>query len=192
VLDNTCVRSNQQEENIAEPSSVEKHQSEEAQDTEKEKDKILEDHQEVEQDIVQIVQPTCSPNVIDFDKRNKLIRSDQTGSASGKNIVDDSAPLRMIKSKNPEVGVQKVDERKKKSAPRPKPTSKQPLDKYTSRKANKFLSRLGGTKRHRFPSRPGGHKHWRGNSYELAIFSNRANIFGLCNSYVSSVYSMGL
>jgi hypothetical protein len=90
VLDNICVRSNQHEENIAEPSSVEKHQSEEAQDTEKEKDKKMENHQEVEQDIVQVVQSPCSPNMIDFDKKKMLIRSDQTGSARGKNIVIDN------------------------------------------------------------------------------------------------------
>jgi hypothetical protein len=166
ALDNTCVGSNQQEENIAEPSSVEKHQSEEAQDTEKEKDKILEDNQQVEQDIVQVVQPPCSPNMINFDKRNMLIQSDQTGSARGKNIVvDDSAPARMIESKNSKVGVQKINERKRKSTPKLKPTVKQLLDKYTSCKANNVFSRLGGAKRHRSP-RPGGHKHWRGKSYD--------------------------
>jgi hypothetical protein len=154
------------EENIAEPSSVEeKHQSEEAQDTVKQEDKTMENHQEAEKDIVRV------PNVIDFDNKRILIRLDQTESTKGKNVViDDNAVPRMIKPKNLEVGMHKVDERKKKSAPRPKPTSKQPLDKSTSRKANKFLSRLGGTKRHRFPSRPGGHKHWRGNSYEQPYF----------------------
>jgi hypothetical protein len=50
------VDEHQQEENIPEPPSVEKHQSEVAQDTGKEKDKMLEDHQEVEQDNVQVVQ----------------------------------------------------------------------------------------------------------------------------------------
>jgi hypothetical protein len=130
-LDNTCAGSNQQEKNIAEPSSVKKHQSEEAQDTEKEKDNILEDHQEVEQDIVQVVQPPCSPNVIDFDKNKMLIRSDQTGSARGNNIVvDDSAPSRMIKPKNTEVGVWKING-KNNQAPRPKPTVSMLLKKYT-------------------------------------------------------------
>jgi hypothetical protein len=166
MLDNTCVGSNQQEENIAKPSSVEKNQSEEAQDTEKEKYKILEDHQEVDQDIVQVVQPTCSPNVIDFDKRNMLIRSNQTGSARGKNIVvDDSAPPRIIMPKNPEVEVQKVHERKRKTAPELKPAVKQLLDKYTSRKAKNVFNRLGDTKRLRYPSRPRGHACWQENLY---------------------------
>jgi hypothetical protein len=121
----------------------------------------MENHQEVEQDIVQVVQPPCSPNMIDFDKKKMLIRSDQTGSARGKNIViDKNAAPRMIKQKNTEVGVQKVDERKRKSSPRPKPTVKQLLDKYTSRKANNMFSRL------RSPSHPGGHERQRGSSYD--------------------------
>ena len=96
-----------------------------------------------------------------------LIRSDQAESARGKNVVvDDNAPPRMIKPKNPEVGVWKTNERKRQLAPRPKPTVKQLLDKYTSRKANNVFNRLGGTKRPRSPSGPGGYEHWRGNSYD--------------------------
>jgi hypothetical protein len=94
--------------------------------------------------------------MIEFENKKMLIRSDQTESARGKNIViDDSAPPRIIRPKNAEVGLQKVDERKRKSDPRPKPTVKL-LDKYTSHKANNVFSRLGGTKLSRSPSRPGG------------------------------------
>jgi hypothetical protein len=148
------------EENIAEPSSVEEeHLSEAAQDTEKEKDKILEDHQEVEQDIVQVVQRPYSLNMINFENKKMLIRSDQTESARGKNVViDDSAPPRIIRPKNAEVGLQKVNQRKGKSNPRPKPTVKQLLYKYTSHKANNVFSRLGGVKLSRSPSRPEGHE----------------------------------
>jgi hypothetical protein len=45
----------------------------------------------------------------------------------------------MIKQKNPELEVQKVDERKRKLSPKPKPTVKQLLDKYTSHKSNNVL-----------------------------------------------------
>jgi hypothetical protein len=143
-----------QNENIAEPSSVEKeHQSEEAQDLEKKEDKKLENHQEAGQDIVQIVQPPYSPSMIDFDNKKILIRSDQTEFTKGKNIVtDNNAAPRMIKSKKLEIGQQKVSERKRKLAPKLNPTVKQLLDKYISRKANNVFSRLGGTKRLRSPS----------------------------------------
>jgi hypothetical protein len=155
-------------ENIAEPSLVEKeHQSEEAQDLEKKENKKLENHQEVEQDIVQVVQRPHSPNVIDFDNKKILIRSDQTESTNGKNVViDTNAAPRMVKSKNSDVGVQKVNERKGKSAPKLKLTVKQLLNKYTLHKANNVFSRLEGTKRLRFPSRSGGHERQPGSSYD--------------------------
>jgi hypothetical protein len=74
-----------QNKNIMEPSSIEKeHQSEEAQNPENKEDKKLENHQEVEQDIVQIIQRPYSPNVIDFDNKKILIRSYQTESTKGK------------------------------------------------------------------------------------------------------------
>ena len=52
-------------------------------------------------------------NVIEFEGKKMLIRSDQTESAKEKNIIDDDAPPRMIKSKDPEVGVWKVKGQKK-------------------------------------------------------------------------------
>jgi hypothetical protein len=53
-------------------------------------------------------------NVIDFGNKKVQIRSHQTESTEGKNvIVDDSIPRRMIKPKNPEVGVWKVNEKGK-------------------------------------------------------------------------------
>jgi hypothetical protein len=164
VLDNTCVGSNQQEVNIAEPSSVEKHQTEEAQNPENKEDKKLENHQEVEQDIVQVIQRPYSPNVIDFDNKKILIRSYQTESTKEKNIVIDiNAAPRMIK--NSEVVVSKRNERKKQVASRPKPIVKQLLDKYTHRKDNHMFNRLGGTKCYRSPAGPRGHKSRRANSY---------------------------
>jgi hypothetical protein len=104
-------------------------------------------------------------SAIDFENQKILVRSDQTESTKEKNIIiDDNAAPRMIKPKNPNVGVQNVDERKRKQAPRPKPTVKHMLDKYTSRKANTVFSRLGGTKHPRSPTRPRGHECWRVNS----------------------------
>jgi hypothetical protein len=156
-LNNTCAESNQQEENIAEPSSVEKeHQNEDAQDLEKKEDNKLENHQEAEQDIVQVVQPSYSLNMINFDNNKIIIRSDQTGFARGKNVVlDDSAPPRMIKPKNIEVQVWKV-KGKNNQVPKPKPTVSMLLKKYTSRKADNVCNRLGNNKRPRSPSRHGG------------------------------------
>jgi hypothetical protein len=53
-------------------------------------------------------------NVIDFENKKILIRSDQTESTRGKNIVvDNNAPPRMIKPKIPVVGVSKVNARKR-------------------------------------------------------------------------------
>jgi hypothetical protein len=107
-----------------------------------------------------------SIKVTGFENKKILIQLDQAESTKGKNVViDDNAAPRMIKPKIPKVGVQKVDESKRKQAPRPKPTIKHMLDKYTSRKASKVFSRLGGTKCLRSPTRPGGHKHWQENLY---------------------------
>jgi hypothetical protein len=161
------IDENPKEENIAEPSSVEEEPlSEEAQDPEKKENKKMENLQEAGQDIVQVVQ-LYSPNIIDFDNKKILIRSDQTESTIGKNVViDKNVAPRMIKPKNPEVGVRKVDERKRKLAPGPKQTVKQLLDKYTSHKANTMFNRLGGNKRAWSRSRHGGHEHWQENSYK--------------------------
>jgi hypothetical protein len=53
-------------------------------------------------------------NVIDFENKKVLIRSDQTESARGKNVVvDNNAPPRTIKPKNPVVGVWKVNATKR-------------------------------------------------------------------------------
>jgi hypothetical protein len=102
---------------------------------------------------------------INFENKKMLIRSDQTGSARGKNIVvDDSAPPKMINPKNAKVGVWKVNE-KNNQAPRPKPTVSMLLKKYTSCKADNVCNRLGRNKRLRSPSRHGGHERWRENSY---------------------------
>ena len=46
-----------------------------------------------------------SINVVELKSKKMLIQSDRTESAREKNVVDDSAPPRMIKPKNPEVGV---------------------------------------------------------------------------------------
>jgi hypothetical protein len=143
-----------QNKNIVEQCSIEKeHQSEEAQNPENKEDKKLENNQEVEQDIVQVIQRPYSPNVIDFDNKKILIRSYQTESTKGKNVVIDiNAAPRMIK--NSEVVVSKRNERNKQVASRPKPIVKQLLDKYTHRKDNHMFNRLGGTKCYRSPSGP--------------------------------------
>jgi hypothetical protein len=98
-----------------------------------------------------------STNVIDFTNKKMLIRSDQTRSAKGKNvIIDDNAHPRMIKQKSAEAGLWKINERNRQSAPIPKRTIKKLLDKYTLCKANKVFSRFGGTKCPSYPSGTGG------------------------------------
>jgi hypothetical protein len=89
------------------------------------------------------------------------------GSAKGKNvIVDHNTSPRMIKPKNPEVGVWKINGGKK-QVPRSKPTVRQLLNKYTSRQAINVFNRIGGTKRPRSSSRYGfgGRGYWNQNSY---------------------------
>jgi len=106
-------------------------------------------------------------NMIDFENKKVLIRSDQAESLKGKNvIVDNRAAPRMIKPKNPEEGVWKVNEGKK-QVPKLRPTVKHLLDKYVSQKANNVFNRLGGSKRPRSPSGHGfcGQLYRQGNSY---------------------------
>jgi hypothetical protein len=156
-----------QEENIAKSSSVEEeHQSEKAQDPEKKEEEMLENRQEADHDIVQVIQPPYSPNMIDFANKKILVRSDQTESTKGKNVViDHNAFPRMTKAKNLNVGVCKINE-KKRQAPRRKMTVSMLLEKYASHKADNVVSRLGGNKCHRSPTRPGGHERWRTELYD--------------------------
>jgi hypothetical protein len=105
-------------------------------------------------------------DVIDFENKKVLVRSDQTESTQGKNVVvDHSAAPRMVKPKNPEVRVWKVNGGRK-QAQKIKPTVIMLLEKYTSPKANNVSNRLGGVKRSKSPCGPGGHERWRKTSYD--------------------------
>jgi hypothetical protein len=106
-------------------------------------------------------------NMIDFDNKKVLIRSDQAESAKGKNvIIDDNVAPRMIKPKNPEEGVWKVNKGKK-WVPKIRPTVQYLLDKYVSQKANSVFNRLRGSKRPRSPFGHGfgGQAYRQENSY---------------------------
>jgi hypothetical protein len=106
----------------------------------------------------------------------------QTKSTSEKNmVIDDNAPLKMIMPKNPEVRVSNVNERKTQSAPRSKPTVKNLLDKYTSRKFKNVFNRLGGSKRRRSPTRPGGHVRWREKSYNQQYYFPMVRTYWSCS-----------
>jgi hypothetical protein len=96
------IDEHQQEESIAEPSSVEEERRhEETEDPEKKEDMTFE-NLKAEQENVQMK------------------------STRGKDVViDDNAPPKMIRTKDPEVGVSNVSEIKTKSARRSKPTDKQ-------------------------------------------------------------------
>jgi hypothetical protein len=141
------IDEHQQEESIAEPSSVEEERRhEETEDPEKKEDMTFE-NLKAEQENVQMK------------------------STRGKDVViDDNAPPKMIRTKDPEVGVSNVSERKTKSARRSKPTVKQLLDTYTTRKANNVFSRLGDNKHPRSASRHGGHERRRGKSYVRQLY----------------------
>jgi hypothetical protein len=53
-------------------------------------------------------------NVIDFEGKRVLVQTDQAETTKGKNVViSDDLKLKMIKPKSPEVGVWKVNERKR-------------------------------------------------------------------------------
>ena len=60
-------------------------------------------------------------NMVELESKKMLIQSDQAESARERNVIDDSAPPRMIKPINPEIGVWKVNGGRR-QAPRPKPT----------------------------------------------------------------------
>jgi hypothetical protein len=89
----------------------------------------------------------------------------------------------MIKPKNAELGVSKVNENNN-QAPRPKTTVSMLLEKYTSRKADNVCYRLGGNKGSRFPSRPGEHKHGRENQYNQPPYFLVAPIYWGCSSHM--------
>jgi hypothetical protein len=117
---------------------------------------------------------------LDSDNKKMLIRSDQTESTKGKNVVvDDSVAPRMIKPKNPEVGLWKVNARRR-QAPRPKPIVSMFLEKYTSCKADNVFNRLGGIKRPRYPSRPTSHGRRQGNSYDRRPYFAMDLTYGGC------------
>src|SRR4051812_12462290 len=92
-------------------------------------------------------------NIIKFQNKRMLIRLDRTESAK-----EDNVPPRMIKTKNPKIGVWKVNG-KKKQAPTLKTTVSMLLEKYTSCRTNNVFSRLGGVKRPESPPRP-NNEHW--------------------------------
>jgi hypothetical protein len=137
------IDEHQQEESIAEPSSVEEERRrEETEYPEKKEDMTFENHQEAKQDNVKI----------NYNR--------------GKNVViDDNAAPTVIMPKDPEVEVLNVSGRKTQSTPRSKPTVKQLLDKYTTCKANNVFSRFGGSKHTWSASWHGGRERRRGKSY---------------------------
>src|SRR3954469_7470100 len=129
-------------------------------------------------------------NMIEFHNKKMLIRSDQVESAKEKNVVEDNAPPRMIKPKDPEIGVWKVNG-KKKQAPRPKPTVSMLLEKYTSHRTNNVFNRLGGVKRPRSPPRHNNEQCER-NSYEQQLgFLMQPAYWGCTPPFASTLSSMG-
>jgi hypothetical protein len=120
---------------------------------------------------------TFPTNVIDFQNKKMLIRSDHTVFARGKNIVVDANALpRMIKPKHPAVGEWKINGGKT-QAQSIKPTVNMLLEKYTSRKDANVFNRLGGNRRPKFPSRPGGNERWRKKSYDQQPYFRMASTY---------------
>jgi hypothetical protein len=73
-----------------------------------------------------------SVDMIDFAEKKVLVRQDQAGTTRGKNVVvSDEFRLKMLKPKNPKVGVWKENARRKDRS-RWKSTSNFLIEKYTT------------------------------------------------------------
>jgi hypothetical protein len=95
-------------------------------------------------------------NVIDFESKRVLVRTDQAETTKGKNVViSDDLKLKMIIPKSPEVGVWKVNERKRVQSVF-KPTSEFLLNKYTSQWKRNEFQHFRGFKRPMSPEGAGG------------------------------------
>jgi hypothetical protein len=105
-------------------------------------------------------------DMIDFVEKKVLVRQDQAGTTRGKNVlVSDEFRLKMLKPKNPEVGVWKENARRK-DRPRWKPTSSFLIKKYMAQRRGSVHSRLGGRKRERSPCYDPGRKAWTERQYQ--------------------------
>jgi hypothetical protein len=104
-------------------------------------------------------------DMIDFAEKKVLVRQDQAGTTRGKNVlVSDEFRLKMLKPKNPEVGVWKENARRKDRS-RWKPMSSFLIEKYTAQRRGSVHSRLGGHKRERSPCYDPGRKAWTERQY---------------------------
>jgi hypothetical protein len=108
-------------------------------------------------------------NVIDFEGKRVLVRTDQTETTKGKNaVISNDLKLKMIKPKSPEVGVWKINERKRVQSLF-KPTSEFLINKYTSQWKRNEFQHPRGFKRPRTPEwaqgglfgQRGGPLNWR-------------------------------
>jgi hypothetical protein len=85
---------------------------------------------------------------IDFTEKKLLVRQDQE-STKGKNVlVSDELRQKMLKPKDPEVGMWKENVRREHRS-RWRPTSNFLIEKYTMQHRTHIQGRLGGRKRER-------------------------------------------
>jgi hypothetical protein len=90
-------------------------------------------------------------DLIDFGEKKVLVHSDKAKTMIGKNVVvSDDLRVRMMKPRQPEVGVWKRNIWRK-NRPEWRPTSSFLMEKYTRERHRSMFSRLGGCKRRRLP-----------------------------------------
>jgi hypothetical protein len=86
-------------------------------------------------------------DLIEFEEKKVLVRTDQAASTAGKNvIVSDELRNRMIKSRQPKVGVWKENTWMKRR-PEWRPASSFLIEKYTRERRGSVFHWLGGYKR---------------------------------------------
>jgi hypothetical protein len=90
-------------------------------------------------------------DLIDFGEKKVLVRSDKAKTMTGKNVVvSDDLRVRMMKLRQPEVGVWKRNIWRK-NRPEWRLTSSFLMEKYTRERHRSMFGRLGGCKWRRLP-----------------------------------------
>jgi hypothetical protein len=94
-------------------------------------------------------------DLIEFKEKKVLVRTDQATSTAGKNVVmSDELRNRMIKPRQPEIGVWKENTWRKRR-PEWRPTSSFLIEKYTREHWESVFSWLGGYKQRGSPEHGG-------------------------------------
>jgi hypothetical protein len=91
-------------------------------------------------------------NLINIEEKRVLVHTRQADTTRGKNVIMSDEPrARMVKPRNPEPGVWKVN-RRRWIGSKVKPTSSMLREKYVQQQWENVFHRLGGVKRTRSPT----------------------------------------